>query len=65
MLNLFCTCIDNLTVFYNLNNSNGVFEEIYRLKVMDFYDADIYQNVCRLDNKGQYMASGTSDGILK
>jgi hypothetical protein len=65
MLNLFCTCIDNLTVFYNLDNSNGVFEEIFRLKVMDFFDADTYQTVCRLDNKGQYMASGTTDGILK
>ena len=64
-LNLFCTCIDNMTVFYTLDCSTGVFNEIMRLKVMDFFDGDVYQSVCRLDNKGKYFASGTTDGILK
>ena len=64
-LNLFCTCIDNMTVFYNLDVSTGVFNEICRLKVMDFFDGDIYQSVCRLDNKGKFFAGGTTDGNLK
>jgi len=63
--NIFCTCVDNITIFYKLNTINGNFQEIYRQKVMDFYDADNYQTVCKFDNKGEYFASGTTDGNLK
>jgi hypothetical protein len=63
--NIFCTCIDNITVFYSLDLSNGVFGEIHRLKISIFYDADVYQSVCRLDNQGKLFASGTTDGVLK
>jgi hypothetical protein len=64
-LNLFCTCIDNMTVFYTLDVTSGEFAEACRVKVMDFFDADIYQSVSRLDNKGTYFASGGTDGMLK
>jgi hypothetical protein len=63
--NIFCTCIDNLTVFYQLDISNGVFQEICRLRVMDFFDAEIYQSVCKLDDMGSFFASGTTEGNLK
>lgn len=64
-LNIFCTCVDNVTIFYKLDTSTGVFIEIYKLKVIDYYDADIYQSVCKFDNKGIFFAGGTTDGILK
>jgi hypothetical protein len=63
--NIFCTCVDNLTIFYKLNTSNGEFQEIYKQKVMDYYDADNYQTVCKFDDKGEYFASGTTNGNLK
>jgi hypothetical protein len=63
--NLFCACIDNITVFYLLDVNNGTFKEIKRLTVMDYFDPDVYLSVCRLDNKGKYFASGSTDGILK
>ena len=63
--NIFCTCVDNLTIFYKLIPQSGEFEEIYRLKVMDCYDTDNYQTVCKFDNRGEYFATGTTDKNLK
>jgi len=63
--NLFCTCIDNVTVFYLLDPINGKFKELKRLCAMDYFDPDIYQSVCRLDSNGSFFASGSTDGVLK
>jgi hypothetical protein len=57
--------MDNITIFYKLDLSNGKFSELKRLEVMDRFTPDIYQSVCRFDNKGIFFASGTTDGILK
>ena len=65
LYDLFCTAIDNFTVFYHLDINNGSFREIARLQVIDFYDPDIYQTVCVFDATGKYFASGTTDGTLK
>jgi hypothetical protein len=65
LLNVFSTCVDNITIFYKINITTGVFDEIFRLQVMDIYDADLYQSVCMFDNKGALFATGTTDGILK
>lgn len=65
LLNIFCVSVDNLTVFYSLDTLNGKFHEVTRLTTMEFFDPDIYQSVGRLDNKGKYLATGTTEGILK
>lgn len=64
-LSIFCSCMNNVTVFFSLDGATGVFKEIYRVKVMDYYDIDFFQSVCTMDTKGDYLAGGTSDGNLK
>ncbi len=63
--NIFSTCVDNITIFYKLDSATGVFSEIYRFKVMEFYNDDLYQSVCRFNNNGKLFASGSTDGTLK
>jgi len=63
--NMFLVCMDNLIVFFKFNENDGTFNEIYRIKTMDFFDFDLYQTCCTLSKSGKYLACGTSDGNLK
>jgi len=62
---MFVVCMDNLIVFYILNENDGSFSEIYRIKTMEFFDFDLYQTCCVLSKSGNILACGTSDGNLK
>jgi len=63
--NLFSTCMDNVTVMFKFNTRDGTFDEVSRIVVSNYYDTDVYQSVCRFDNKGVYLGTGTTDGVLK
>lgn len=63
--NYFCTCIDNLTVLYELNIQSGQFNEIFRLRVLEYFDLDVYLNLAKFDISGNYLGVGTTDGALK
>jgi hypothetical protein len=62
---MFLVCADNLILFFNLNENDGSFSEIYRIKAMEFFDFDLYQNCCTLSKSGKILACGSSDGNLK
>lgn len=57
--------MDNLIVFFNFNENDGSFSEIYRIKAMEFSDFDLYENCCALSKSGKFLACGSSDGNLK
>ena len=63
--NLFCACSDNRTYFYEIEPHAGFFFEINRVDTAEYYDDDLYQNICRLDKLGNFFYSATTDGKLK
>jgi hypothetical protein len=62
---MFVVCIDNFCVFYKLNASDGTFKEVHRLKTMDHADIYRYNTICKFNDSGDMVATGTSDGLLK
>ena len=63
--NLFCACSDNKTYFYEIENHSGFFFEILKVETAEYFDDDFYQNICRLDQSGNYLYTATTDGKLK
>jgi hypothetical protein len=64
-LDVFVVCVDNYCVFYKLNPNDGTFKQLNKLQTMDYSDLSSYVTICKFDDKGEYVATGTSDGLLK
>jgi hypothetical protein len=63
-LDTFVVCIDNYCAFYKLN-ADGTFKQLSKLKAIDYNDSSSYVTICKFDEKGDYIATGTSDGLVK
>jgi hypothetical protein len=61
----FVVCLDNYSIFYKLNPTDGSFKQVNKLKIMDRSDLYNYVTICKFDEKGQFVATGTSDGVIK
>jgi len=64
-LGLITTCINNLVVIYDFDAKDGSFVENLRLKVIEFYDHDLYANLNKFNEDNSLLAVGNTDGSLK